>query len=62
MTSKEQIAFILSDEGRDFSYSFGSNVDGKGYPVSVSGKWSRPSMMKVLVFFKKTQGRVALGF
>ena len=37
-TSKEQIAFILSDEGRDFSYSFGINVDGKGYPISVTGR------------------------
>ena len=29
---------MLSDEGRDFSYSFGINVDGKGYPISVSGR------------------------
>ena len=38
MTSKEQIAFMLSDEGRDFTYSFGINVEGKGYPISVSGR------------------------
>ena len=38
MTSKEQIAFMLSDEGRDFTYSFSINVEGKGYPISVSGR------------------------
>ena len=62
MTSKEQIAFILSDEGKDFTYSFGINVEGKGYPISVSGKWSRPSMMKVLVSSRRALGRVALEF
>ena len=61
MTSKEQIAFILSDEGRDFSYSFGINVEGKGYPISVSGRVVKALNDESARFLQENPGESSAG-
>ena len=61
MTSKEQIAFMLSDEGRDFTYSFGINVEGKGYPISVSGRVVKALNDESARFLQENPGESSAG-
>ena len=61
MTSKEQIAFMLSDEGRDFTYSFGINVDGKEYPISVSGRVVKALNDESARFLQENPGESSAG-
>ena len=61
MTSKEQIAFMLSDEGRDFTYSFGINVEGKGYPISVSGRVVKALNDESAHFLQENPGESSAG-
>ena len=61
MTSNEQIAFMLSDEGRDFTYSFGINVDGKGYPISTSGRVVKALNDESARFLQENPGESSAG-
>ena len=61
MTSKEQIAFMLSDEGRDITYSFGINIEGKGYPISISGRVVKALNDESARFLQESPGESSTG-